>query len=412
MTVSPVHHPPPRDPRLSGAGGPPPVAPAGEDAVTGTLHYRLALTAVISAIAGVGAALSLSLPLLSLVLEARGISPLWIGLNTAMGGVAAIAILPFVTRLASTFGTARLIVAGFLTMVVALNGFYLADAFWIWFPLRFVFSASITLIFALTEFWINSLAPPKRRGFIVGIYTAFLSVGIAAGPIILAVVGPHGYLPFLIGSVILAVAAVPVMVVRAREPELGGGTGRHLLSFLAVSPLAMLAALVFGAVESGGTALTPVYGLALGYTAQQAAILVSAVAIGNIVSQIPIGWLADRFDRRRLLIGCAAIGMIGALILPIVEHSYPALLFTFFVTGSIVAGLYTIGLTHLGSRFTGMELASANAAFVMMYAVGMLVGPASLGIGLELMKPDGFAYAIAAFFGLYVLVGVVRLARL
>ncbi len=383
----------------------------GEAAETGIRH-RLALVAVISAITGVGAALSLSLPLLSLVLEGRGISAFWIGVNTAMGGVAAIAILPFVTKLARRFGTARLIVAGFLVKVVALNGFFLADAFWLWFPLRFVFSAAITLIFALTEFWINSLAPPHRRGFIVGVYTAFLSIGIAGGPLVLAVVGADGYLPFAIGSAMLVAAAVPVVVARAKEPVLSGHGRSHLLTFLAASPLAMLAAFVFGSVESGGTALTPVYGLALGYTQQQAAILVSAVAVGNIISQIPIGWLADRFDRRRLLIGCAAVGTLGALALPLVEHNYVLLLLTFFVTGSIVAGLYTIGLTHLGARFTGMELASANAAFVMMYAFGMLVGPAALGAGLELVPPDGFAYAIALIFGAYVLVGIVRLVRL
>ena len=78
----------------------------------------------------------------------------------ATAGIAAIAILPVVTGLARRFGTARLIVAAFVTMAVTLLGFYYVHAFPLWFPLRFVFSAAVTIIFALTEFWINSLAPP------------------------------------------------------------------------------------------------------------------------------------------------------------------------------------------------------------------------------------------------------------
>jgi MFS family permease len=371
----------------------------------------MALAAVISGITGVGMALSLSLPLLSVVLEGRGVSPSLIGLNTATAGVAAIAILPFVTGLARRVGTARLMVAAFVTMAVTLMGFYAIEAFWVWFPLRFVFSAAVTTIFALTEFWISSLAPDKRRGLIVGVYTAFLSIGISIGPLILALVGTEGIAPFVIGALALLAAAVPVACVRGRQPDLPGGGHRNLLRFIAIAPLALLASLVFGAVESGGTAILPLYGTAIGLTPENAVILVSAIAMGNVLSQIPIGWLADRVDRRLLLVSAASIGAVGAMLIPAASGSFPALLAVLFVTGGIVAGLYTIGLTHLGARYTGAELASANAAFVMMYAGGMLLGPITLGGALDLFPPHGFAWAIAVIFGLYVAIAVGRIAR-
>lgn len=372
---------------------------------------RFALAAVISGITGVGLALSLSLPLLSVVLEERGISPSLIGVNTATAGVASILCLPFVTGLAKRFGTARIIIASFVTMAATLLAFYYTEPFALWFPLRFIYSAAITFIFALTEFWINSLAPSRRRGLIVGIYTAFLSGGIALGPLILALVGTEGLAPFLIGSAALLLAAVPVIVVRRNEPDLPSGGRRNLMRFVFVAPLAVLAALVFGAVESGGTAILPLYGTALGYSHEQAVILVSAIAAGNVLSQIPIGYLADRVNRRALLVACALVGVTGAASLPLVATHFGALLAVLFVTGGIVAGLYTIGLTHLGSRFSGAELASANAAFVMMYAVGMLVGPVALGTGLELAPPHGFAFAIALIFALYVGLAALRIGR-
>jgi len=60
-------------------------------------------------------------------------------------------------------------------------------------------------------------------------------------------------------------------------------------------------------------------------------------------------------------------------------------------------------LAHLGSQLTGRELASANAAFVFCYAVGMLVGPQAIGIGMDMMGPSGFAVALALFFAAYAL---------
>ncbi|WP_420391731.1 MFS transporter [Acuticoccus sp.] len=384
----------------------------GEDASRpdGPIDLR-ALAAVISGITGVGAALSLSLPLLSVVLDSRGIPAIFVGINTATAGVAAIAILPFVTGFAERFGTARVIVVAFVLMAVMLLGFYYVEPFALWFPMRFVFSASVTMIFALTEFWINSLAPPARRGFIVGVYTAFLSAGISIGPIILALVGTDGVLPFAIGAGVLLAAALPVLCVAAREPILQRAGQRNLLRFVAAAPLAMFAALVFGAVESGGTAILPLYGAAIGLTPERAVILVTAIAAGNILSQIPIGYLADRVNRRLLLIGSAAIGMLGALAIPLVAQHYWGLFAVLFVTGGIVTGLYTIGLTHLGARYRGADLATANAAFVMMYAAGMLVGPVSLGAGLDLAPPHGFAIAIATIFGVYVAMSLVRVAR-
>ena len=75
----------------------------------------------------------------------------------------------------------------------------------------------------------------------------------------------------------------------------------------------------------------------------------------------------------------------------------------------MVAALYTIGLAHLGSRLSGHDLAKANAAFVLCYGLGMVLGPQAIGIGMDLFGNDGFAWALAVFFLLYIVLGVGRL---
>src|SRR5690606_20832046 len=127
--------------------------------------------------------------------------------------------------------------------------------------------------------------------------------------------------------------------------------------------------------------------------------------------QIPLGMLSDRVDRRMLLLLCAAIGCIGMLVLPAISGNWPLSAAILFVWGGVVAGLYTIGLAHLGSRLAGRDLASANAAFVFCYGMGMLLGPQAIGIGMDSLRPHGFAWSLAAFFALYILLAGARLVR-
>lgn len=369
------------------------------------------VTAAIASITAVGIALSLGLPLLALVLESRGISPLWIGINTAFAGISAVAVTPFVTPLARRLGTARLTFWVLVAAAVSFFLFYVADAFWLWFPLRLVFHGAVTAAFVLSEFWINALAPDARRGFVMGLYATVLSLGFVAGPAMFAAVGSVGPLPFAVGTAVLVAAALPVLLARGAAPAIDSEPGERFIRFLVIAPMATLAALVFGAIESGSMSLLPLYGLRIGLDTADAVLLLSAMVGGNVMLQIPLGLLADRFDKRWLLFLCAVIGVAGAMLLPSIGHDFALLLGVLFVWGGFIAGLYTIGLTHLGSRFSGADLASANAAFVMMYAFGMLTGPASLGAALDTGNPHALPYVIAGFFALYAVFAAFRIAR-
>ncbi|MGX1098284.1 MFS transporter [Amorphus sp. MBR-141] len=370
-----------------------------------------AIAAAIASMAAVGLSISLGLPLLSLVLESRGVSTTMIGLNSAVGGIASLLVPLAVPAAVSWFGTARVAIAALAVMAVTFPFFYLVDAFWAWFPLRFVFFAAATTAFAVGEFWINALAPDGKRGLAIGIYATVLSLGFAAGPAILGLVGTQGATPFLIGTAIFLVALVPMALARNQAPRGLSRPKTKVVTFLVVAPAAIFAVMAFGAVESGGLALLPLYGLELGFTPREAALLVSAMALGNVVTQIPLGLLADRVDRRVLLLVCALVGVGGALAMPLAAGDLAILLALLFVWGGMTGGLYTVGLTHLGARFSGTDLAAANSAFVMMYAAGMLVGPAIMGIGLDLWPPNGLPVAVAGFFAAYAILAAVRIAQ-
>ena len=368
----------------------------------------LAISAAIAAISVVGIAIGLGVPLLSVILEGRGYSASMIGLNTAVAGIASIAAAPLATPLAARFGVVptmlAMIVAGGLSFV----GFYFADSFWLWFPLRAVLHSALTLLFILSEFWISASAPPQRRGLVLGIYATVLSLGFAFGPWLFAQVGSDGFLPFGIAFALVMLAAIPVLLAWHESPDMRKKEATSgFLRYVFLVPTATAAVLVFGAVETGGFALFPVYGARIGYSEADAALLLSVIGLGNVLLQIPLGMLSDRVrDRRHILIGCAAIGLAGMLLLQLLAASWMASAAVLFIWGGVVAGLYTIGLAHLGSRLSGRDLASANAAFVFCYGIGMLIGPQMIGVGMDTLGPNGFAWSLATFFGLYlILVG-------
>jgi MFS family permease len=177
-----------------------------------------------------------------------------------------------------------------------------------------------------------------------------------------------------------------------------------VLSLMRIAPAATLAAFIFGAVETGLINFLPLYGLHRGLNEPQAALLLTIAELGNVALQLPLGLLSDRVDRRKLLLVCGAIGTVGAFLIPHLAIDSWAMWATVFITTGIVAGLYTVGLTLLGARFDGAALATANAAFIMLYSVGLIVGPTAVGSGMQLFDPNGFAWTIGAFLALYAVV--------
>lgn len=372
----------------------------------------LSILAAIASISVVGIAIGLGMPLLSVILEGRGYSATTIGANIAVAGIASIAAAPFAAPLAARFGVVWTMLAMIVVGASSFLFFYAAP-FWGWFPLRAVLHFSITVLFILSEFWITASAPAARRGFVLGLYATVLSLGFAFGPWLFAQMGSDGLLPFAAAFALVLAAGLPVLAAWRQSPDIGAETkasDKPFSSFIFLVPTATAAVLVFGAVETGGLALFPVYGTRIGLTESDAAMLLTAIGLGNVLLQIPLGMISDRVpDRRHLLAVCALIGLLGMIALPFTGSNWWAAAGILFVWGGVVAGLYTVGLAHLGAKLSGHDLASANAAFVLCYGIGMLVGPQAIGIGMDVVGPAGFAHTIALFFIAYLALALIRL---
>jgi MFS family permease len=345
----------------------------------------------------VGMTISLAVPLLSLVLEREGVDPFAIGLNTAAMGLGIFLIAPFIDRLVRTLGPVGCMRAALGVAAACMLVFPLRVDPTFWFAVRLVFGSASALLFVLSEAAVNALAPEAIRGRVLGVYATLFSLGFAGGPAVLALAGSEGWAPFILASVLFALGAVPAGMLKRVERRLvpEGGAGSHRLADTwRVAPVAMAGVFCYAALESAQFALLPVWALDAGMGERTAAGLISVWLSGNILLQYPLGWLADRWQRRRVMMLCTGLAALGQLLVPLVVAA-PALLWPLLVLlGGTMGGLYTLSLVLIGERFRGTDLTRANTAFVMTFQLGAIAGPPFTGATMDLAGQASFPLAL------------------
>jgi MFS family permease len=348
-------------------------------------------------------------PLLSLNMEADGVSPRMIGFNTAMAPVGILIAGLFIPKLSHAFGAKRVA----LFMAFATGGIFLLYPVlgWLpaWFLLRFTQGVTVATLFALSEAWVLSNATGKWRGLVVGAYATCISATFGVGAAVIGWVGIAGYMPFVIGAVVLCLAALPMSLLTAKASE---ADYEHvpMLAFLPKAPMLMGAIYVHAIFDGGMLGFLSVYGVRSGMSAEAGAVLITALSFGNVFFQIPIGWIADKIGKNPMMIVCFVLTILGLIVLPLSVNAvwiWPLMLFL----GASGFGIYTIGLAQLGDRFKGADLIAGTSAFSTAWGLGALTGSVVCGLAMNQFGPDGFPNALLLIFVGYLIVRIVTEAR-
>ncbi len=377
---------------------------ASEQALAAVPRWRL-LAAVIACISVVGFSIGLSIPLVSLALERDGVDSALIGVMAAMPAVGILLCSPLVPRIVARLGTRSTLGLGIAVSGTAVLALPFLDNYWLWLVLRFVMGAADGALFTVSETWINQIAEERNRGRMVALYVSVISLSFASGPLLILVTGSEGVLPFIVAGVSLYAAGLPLLWTGTNVPPVTGSADFSVLAFVRVAPTLCAAVLLFSFLDGAAMSLLPVFGLRHGYQEAVAATMITALVMGNVVLQLPIGWFADRVNRYGLLFGCGCGVLFGAIILPLVVQ-IPALMWpALILLGACGGGVYSLALMLVGQRFNGADLVTANAAFGVLWGVGNLVGPFAAGLAMRVLNPDGLpvvlALGAALFLGLF-----------
>jgi len=373
---------------------------------------RLTLAAVFSSCLGVGLIFGFQPPLIALTLSRLGYSSFAIGAVTAASLIAVIVCGPFYPRAIVRLGLKRCIVSGIVFAAVILLLMPLWPSVPFWLLLRFVAGCALGLVWIASEIWMNSVSGTESRGTVMGMYGTVFSIGIVSGPILLEFTGTQGAKPFVVGAACLIVTLLPLAVLRQVRSAAQEFTPLQGMSgAFKAAPIVMLAALVAGLVESADLTLLPLFGLHSGMDERAALLLVAVFMAGNVILQVPIGLLADRYGRRTLLGICAVASCIGPLLLQTSLGS-PLLLWPLlFVWGGTLYAFYSQGIALLGEEFAVEDLPGANTVFVMVYCLGGVIGPSAGGMAMDLWPNRGLPVLLSGAASLMLAGLAMRLRR-
>lgn len=94
-------------------------------------------------------------------------------------------------------------------------------------------------------------------------------------------------------------------------------------------------------------------------------------------------------DRRHVLILLSVLAVVIAPVLPFVMDGSPLTWILSGLFGAAVIGMYAVSLGIIGRRFTGGDMAAANAVFVLCYEFGALTGAPVGGGAMDILGAPG-----------------------
>jgi MFS family permease len=364
---------------------------------TSARERRWSLVAAIASVTVFGLSIGQGAPLVSLLMEQRGIEATLNGLN-ASGVFLGVIVGPLLApRFIRALGVRNFLLVGFALDVALVLMLKVFDGLLAWFALRALLGLIGSSVFTSGEAWINQLAGDADRGRIIGLYAAALSAGFGVGPLLLSVTGINGWAPFVANAAITALAMLPLLGVGDASRAFGRERGASPLTMFARAPVILGVVAIFGFYEAALMVMLPIWGVRSGLNERLAAATLSAVYLGSIVLQVLIGWLSDKLSRLAALRLCAAVGLLGA-ILAMQPAPLPLVFCLLFVWGGVASGIYPVALSMAGDQFRGADLVSVNAAMIIGYGLGAFAGPALGGLAMDVWQQQGLFWLFALLF--------------
>lgn len=322
-------------------------------------------------------------PLISIVLAEHGADSFVVGLvGTTMFAAFTLASFP-VGTLVDRYGPKPVLVTGLIIYGVSLLLFAWIDSTLLFFIVRFVEGVGGAAISVATETMISHLSEPYERARRMSYYALSVGLGWAAGPLTGALLFKlQPAFPFYASCLFSLLAALAVAIF---VPRTGGGTHQveGIFKHFSIELLMPVSAgALYGYLMSSLVTLFPLYLQGIGVGETKMGTIITAVIVGTIVSQVPIGYAADRFGKRRVIVISAAIVAAIFFVMPL-STNWQSFLLTGALLGAAAGSFYPVGLSIIGEMVGTGRLGAANALFSLLFGIGSLTGPAVSGFAMD-----------------------------
>ncbi len=279
-----------------------------------------------------------------------------------------------------------------------------------WMVMRVLSGMCIAGCYTVVESWLQAKVTNATRGRAMGVYRVVDISGALAAQLMISVLEPASYVSYNILALICCAALVPLVLTRIEQPPVP--KARRLRPGLAWrrSPLAVAAVVSAGLTAASFRMVGPIYGIEIGLSTDDIALFLAAFVLGGALSQYPVGWAADRHDRRVVLIVLSALAVVSCIVMAVLSPSGTGPAFAAAgLFGVITFPIYSVATAHAHDFASQDERVDLSAAFLFHYAVGAIASPWLAASLIEWFGPAAMFSFVSLAHAVLIAFGLVRM---
>ena len=279
-----------------------------------------------------------------------------------------------------------------------------------WAGMRVMSGICIAGCYTVIEAWLQAKVTNETRGRAMGAYRVVDISASLAAQLIIGVLTPASYISYNILAMVCCGALLPLMLTKLKQPPTPEAPRLRPSLAWGRSPLAAAAVIVAGVTSAAFRMVGPLYGAKVGLSVDQIALFLAVFVAGGAASQYPMGWLADRFDRRQVLIALSVAGIAAsALTVALSTSGTAGVLIASFAFGLTTFPIYSVATAHAHDFASQDERVELSAALMFLYAIGAIASPLFVSILIESYGPSAMFVLVSIAHLILVIFGVIRM---
>ena len=258
-------------------------------------------------------------------------------------------------------------------------------------------------VFVILESWLNDRATNETRGSILGAYMVVMMGGTAGGQLLLNLGSADGLELFVLSSVLISLAVVPVTLSASTSPPMPSTEKMPLRELYRTVPSAVVGIVFCSFVAASASSMAAGFGTTSGMRAGRITLFTTAAVVGAVLLQVPLGSLSDRYPRRAVIFGVSSISCGLAVIGALTPSSKIALIVVNLAFGAFVFPLYGQFVALANDWVPPDKRVSAASTLVLASSFGAMTAPLTIGFTMESFGPSAYFWTLAIILGLLAL---------
>jgi MFS family permease len=283
---------------------------------------------------------------------------------------------------------------------------------WAWGAMRLLSGLCFAGIYVVAESWLNDRASRANRGRLFAMYMLILYVGLGAAQFLLILSDPRTPTPFMLVSVLISLAMVPIVVSAQQVPNHALPRKVRLWELYRNSPLGVVAVTVSGLISAIIFSMGPVYARLSGLETNSVATFMAVSILAAVVTQYPVGRLSDRMDRRTVIAGVCTLAMLvaaGIVAFPEMPH------IVFLALAALFSGfaltLYSLSVSHVNDKLEPAQMVASSSTLLLLNGGAAAAGPMLAGSLMTAFGPRAYFATLAALSGTLAIYDMWRKSR-